>query len=57
VLVQYGKLVCASFPPRWNDVRDAFVFVQEGKLAHVSFPPQCNDVVRDAVVLMQEGNH
>jgi hypothetical protein len=33
------------------------VFVQEGKLTHVSFPPQCNDVVRDAVVLMQEGNH
>jgi hypothetical protein len=57
VLVQYGKLACASFPPQWNDVRDAFVFVQEGKLAHVSFPPQCNDVVRDAVVLMQEGNH
>jgi hypothetical protein len=27
VLVQYGKLACASFPPQWNDVRDAFVFV------------------------------
>jgi hypothetical protein len=40
VLVQEGKLARASFPPQWNDVRDALVLVQEGKLAHASFPPQ-----------------
>jgi hypothetical protein len=31
------------------------VLVQEGKLACTSFPPQWNDVVRDALVLVQEG--
>jgi hypothetical protein len=36
--VQDGKLTCASFPPKWNDVvRDALVLVQEGKLACASF--------------------
>jgi hypothetical protein len=31
VLVQEGKLACASFPPRWNDVvRDVLVLLQEG---------------------------
>jgi hypothetical protein len=31
------------------------VFVKKGKLAHGSFSPQWNDVIRDALVLMQEG--
>jgi hypothetical protein len=31
------------------------VLVQEGKLARTRFPPWWNDVVRDALVLMQEG--
>jgi hypothetical protein len=31
------------------------VLVQERKLAGASFPPWWNDVVRDALVLMQEG--
>jgi hypothetical protein len=31
------------------------VLVQERKIAHTSFSPQWNDVVRDALVLMQEG--
>jgi hypothetical protein len=30
------------------------VLVQEGKLA--CFPPRWNDVVRDVLVLLQEGN-
>jgi hypothetical protein len=31
VLVQEGKLACASFPPWWDDVvRDELVLVQEG---------------------------
>jgi hypothetical protein len=31
VLVQVGKLACASFPPQWNDVvRDVLVILQEG---------------------------
>jgi hypothetical protein len=48
VLVQEGKLTCASFPLWWDDVvRDELVLVQEGKLTHASFPPQWNDVVRD----------
>jgi hypothetical protein len=32
------------------------VLVKEGKLACASFPPWWNDVVRDELVLMQEGN-
>jgi hypothetical protein len=36
VLVQDGKLVCASFSPWLNDVRDALVLVQEGNLTHAS---------------------
>jgi hypothetical protein len=31
------------------------VFVKEGKLAQGIFSPQWNDVIRDALVLMQEG--
>jgi hypothetical protein len=31
------------------------VFVKKGKLAQGSFSPQWNDVIRDALVLMQEG--
>jgi hypothetical protein len=31
------------------------VFVKEEKLAQGSFSPQWNDVIRDALVLMQEG--
>jgi hypothetical protein len=30
VLVQEGKLACASFPPWWNDIRDVLVLFQEG---------------------------
>jgi hypothetical protein len=46
VLVQEGKLACASFPPWWDDVvRDELVLVQEGKLARASFPPWWDDVV------------
>ena len=59
MLVQEGKLACTSFPPRWNDVQDAFVFVQEGKLARArvaSFSPRWHGVFRDALVLVQEGN-
>jgi hypothetical protein len=33
VLVQEGKLARASFPPWWDDFRDALVLVQEEKLA------------------------
>ena len=52
VLVQEGKLACASFPPWWNDViRDALVLLQDGKLAHASFPPCWNDVIRDVIAL------
>jgi hypothetical protein len=52
VLVQEGKLACASFPPWWNDVvRDALVLLQDGKLARASFPPCWNDVIRDVIVL------
>jgi hypothetical protein len=56
VLVQEGKLARASLPPWWDDFRDALVLVQEGKLACASFPPRWNDVVRDVLVLLQEGN-
>jgi hypothetical protein len=39
-----------------NDVQDVPVLVQEGKLAcYARFPPQWNDVVRDVLVLVQEG--
>jgi hypothetical protein len=31
------------------------VFLKEGKLAQGIFSPQWNDVIRDALVLMQEG--
>jgi hypothetical protein len=31
------------------------MLVQEGVLVGASFPPRWNDVVRDALVLMQEG--
>jgi hypothetical protein len=31
------------------------VLVQERKLVGVSFPPWWNDVIRDALMLMQEG--
>jgi hypothetical protein len=54
--VQEGKLARASLPPWWDDFRDALVLVQEGKLACTSFPPWWNDVVRDVLVLLQEGN-
>jgi hypothetical protein len=38
LLVQEGKLACASFPPRWDDVfRNVLLLVQEGKLARASF--------------------
>jgi hypothetical protein len=37
VLVQYGKLACASFPHD-GMMLEMLVFMQEGKLAHVSFP-------------------
>jgi hypothetical protein len=30
--------------------------MQERKLAHTNSPPQWNDVVRDAYILVQEGN-
>jgi len=32
------------------------VLVQEGKPAYTSFPPWWNHVVRDVLVLLQEGN-
>jgi hypothetical protein len=54
--VQEGKLVCASLPPWWDDFRDLLVLVQEGKLARASFPPWWNHVVRDVLVILQEGN-
>jgi hypothetical protein len=38
VLVQEGKIACASLSPWWNDVvRDALVLMQDGKLACASF--------------------
>jgi hypothetical protein len=52
MFVQEGKLVHASFPPWWNDVRDAFVLLQDGKLACNIFPPWWNDVARDALVFV-----
>jgi hypothetical protein len=46
VLVQEGKLACATFPPWWDDVvQDELMLVQEGKLACTIFPPQWDDVV------------
>ena len=52
VLVQEGKITCASFPPWCNDVvRDAFVLLQDGNLARGSFPPCWNDVIRDVIVI------
>jgi hypothetical protein len=39
-----------------DDFRDALVLVQEGKIACARFPPWWNDVVRDVLVLLQEGN-
>jgi hypothetical protein len=52
VVVKNIKLARASFPPRWNDVRDVFVLVHEENLAHASFYLRWNDVVRDALVLV-----
>jgi hypothetical protein len=44
--MQEGKLACASFPPRWDDVvRDELVLMQEGKIARTSFPPWWDDIV------------
>jgi hypothetical protein len=46
VLVQVGKIACASFPQHWNDVvQNALVLAYEGKIARASFPPLWNDVV------------
>jgi hypothetical protein len=62
VLVEEGKLACASLPPWWmmrfcaRGKASMLVLVQEGKLACASFPPWQNDVVRDVLVLLQEGN-
>jgi len=40
VLVQKGKIACASFRQRWDDViRDDLMLVQEGKPTHATFPP------------------
>ena len=55
MLVEEGKLLCASLPPWWDDLRDALVLVQEGKPACTSFPPRWNHVVRDVLLLMQKG--
>jgi hypothetical protein len=54
--VQEGKLERASLHPWWDDFRYALVLVQEGKLAHASFRPRWNHVVRDVLVILQEGN-
>jgi hypothetical protein len=54
--VQEGKLARARLHPWWDDFRDALVFVQEEKLAHASFRPRWNHVVRDVLVILQEGN-
>jgi hypothetical protein len=54
--VQEGKLEWASLHPWWDDFRYALVLVQEGKIAHASFRPQWNHVVRDVLVILQEGN-
>jgi hypothetical protein len=54
--VQEGKLARASLPPWWDDFRDELVLVQEGKLAPASFSPWWNHVVRDVLVILQEGN-
>jgi hypothetical protein len=60
VLVQEGKLACASLPPWWDDFQDVLVLVQEEKLAFsrcacafargkskakLAFLPRWNDVV------------
>ena len=54
--MQEGKLARANLPPWWDDFRDALVLVQEGNLARTTFPPQWNHVVRDVLVILQEGN-
>ena len=54
--MQEGKLARASLSPWWDDFRDELVLVQEGKLAHASFRPRWNHVVRDVLVILQEGN-
>ena len=52
MLVQEGKLACASFPPWWNDVvRDALVLLKDGKLARASCPPCWIDVIRDVILI------
>ena len=55
MFVQEGKLACTSLPPWWDDFQNVFVLVQEGKIACASFPPRQNDVVRDVLVILQEG--
>ena len=47
MIVEEGKLACASLPPWWDNFQDVIVLVQEGKW---------NDDVRDVFVLLQEGN-
>ena len=54
--MQERKLARASLPPWLDDFRDALVLVQEGKLAHARFPPWWNHVIRDVLVILQEGN-
>ena len=56
MLVQEGKLACARFRPRLDDVvRDVLMLVQERRLARDSFPLWLDDVVRDVVFLVQVG--
>ena len=49
-----GNLTCVRFPS-WSNVFDGNVFVPIGNLTHVSFHSPCNVVVRNALVLVQEG--
>ena len=56
MLLQEGKLARTILPPWWDDFRDALVVVQEGKIARTTFPRWWNHVVRDVLVILQEGN-
>ena len=70
MLVQEGKLACASLPPWWDDFQYALVLVQEEKLAFLrcacafaraksndklAFPHDGMMLFQDALVLFQEG--
>ena len=56
MLVQEGKLACASFPPWWNHVvRDVLVILQREIKHKLAFPHGGMMLFGDTLVLVQEG--